>query len=226
MKSRDNTFIIKDAEGNPSDPISRDKLIQLSSEGKITAKTQVRSTLLKNWTDAGKLDFLKPALQSSSQTKKNLFGKKKREQDNSTNVFMHGEKRYTPATPIERIESAVIDCALLLLYCLTAIKASTFLPEAVRPYCTIGLVFTGILLYYTLFTGLKAQTPGQTFWGVMVVKTDAGPVYLGRAFLLSFFGIFLGILSPLLCRILPGNRGVHEILSGCRVVRTRVLYSE
>lgn len=86
-------------------------------------------------------------------------------------------------------------------------------------YILFTVFFVVTLLYYGISLGFFAQTFGMWFWGIFIVCYDkATPVFLFRAYIFALAGFLFGILLPVMT-ILPGQRSIHDILTGVWVIR-------
>jgi len=83
-------------------------------------------------------------------------------------------------------------------------------------YCIAALVLITLALY-AFFIGYYSQTYGMWFWGIFITKRKIGEVYFLRAFMFTLLYPFCFIFSPLFVYIF--HRGLHEILSGTRLIR-------
>lgn len=73
------------------------------------------------------------------------------------------------------------------------------------------------LLLTALSLGYYSQTFGMWFWGIFITKRKIGEVYFFRAFIFTLLFPFCFLFSPLFVYIF--RRGLHEILSGTRLIR-------
>ena len=76
------------------------------------------------------------------------------------------------------------------------------------------------MAYYSFALGLKAQTFGYWFFGIMVIKGKGEEVFVGRAFFMSFLFIVTLPLEPVLIYVF--HKGLHEVLTGVRVVNVKL----
>jgi len=73
-------------------------------------------------------------------------------------------------------------------------------------------------LYYGLSLGYYAQTAGMWYWGLFVLKKDNTEVHFFRAALFAFLVPWFGWLTIITGWF--GGWGVHDHLSGVKVIRT------
>lgn len=83
-------------------------------------------------------------------------------------------------------------------------------------WCTIFLAFW-VVIYYGCTLGYYAQTFGMWFWGIFITKSRIKEVYFFRAFVFTVLMFAVGIISPLFIYIT--GRGLHDFLSGVRIIR-------
>ena len=142
-----------------------------------------------------------------------------------------------PAGFFPRVYAWTIDRFLLgslwvLLACwgLVAYMGVARWPTDVRSLAALAglLLLWGIGLhavYFIVFVGGCGQTPGKMLSGIAVVRRDGAPVGYGRALLrwvgswvaaLPFGLGFLGVLFT------AERRGLHDWVSGTRVIRRRL----
>ena len=74
-----------------------------------------------------------------------------------------------------------------------------------------------ILLFYAFCIGYYSQTFGMWFWGIFITRQKISEVYFFRAFIFTLLYPFCFIFSPLFVYIF--HRGLHEMLSGTRLIR-------
>jgi uncharacterized RDD family membrane protein YckC len=79
-------------------------------------------------------------------------------------------------------------------------------------------------LYESLFIAYLAATPGKLALGLKVIRTNGGPVGIGRAFGRHFSkylsGLILGI-GYIMAAFDAEKRGLHDMICDTRVVRSR-----
>jgi uncharacterized RDD family membrane protein YckC len=87
-------------------------------------------------------------------------------------------------------------------------------------YTIFTLAMLGsIFIYYTLMIGLTAQTAGQWFCGLVVIRTHGDPVLLGRAFVFTLSYLLFSWSTLVLTFCLPSKRALQDFVSGVRVVK-------
>lgn len=238
-------YFVRTPEGEEHGPYDREALTQLFAEETFGYDCQVRNSLMKRWRDAEHVAFLKPIVaplrkrdeeareqQAVNKLKKRMSASKPSqstpvEQLHSQNVFS-----FTPAPAGLRLMAGLLD---ILLVMLVALVIYTLMAAAIA-YGGVGATaafYTGVALFAVTVElmlawslGFHAQTPGQQFWGIMLVRMRGQPVFLFRAFCFVVIALPLGILTPLLTYILPARRAVPDIITRTRIVRIRVVGSD
>jgi GYF domain 2 len=81
----------------------------------------------------------------------------------------------------------------------------------------LSILAVVVLLFYAFCLGYYSQTFGMWFWGIFITKRKIEEVYFLRAFIFTLLYPFCFIFSPLFVYVF--RRGLHEILSGVRLVR-------
>ena len=230
-------FIIQLEDGQEDGPLSEKQLQQRADAGEISSKTQVRSKLLKNWKDASKIPCLE-----------NFFDKQEAEipaeapslmnkvreglsSDDTGKKIAHGAITYgsqftfKPVSLFSRLMATLFDFIIMAAVLVPIfILMNKFLSEEVLTsktvlYFSYFATLLGVLIYYSWTIGMRAQTFGQSFWGIMIVRAnDGSPVLLGRAYIYTLCMILFGWLTPFMAFITPNNRSVHDLISNCRTI--------
>jgi hypothetical protein len=81
----------------------------------------------------------------------------------------------------------------------------------------LSIIVVLTLLFEASMLGYYSQTFGMWYWGIFITRRKIGEVYFLRAFIFTLLYPFCFIFSPLLVYIF--RRGLHEMLSGTRLVR-------
>jgi uncharacterized RDD family membrane protein YckC len=234
-------------EAEEHGPISPDVLIEWVGNGRVQPKTQVRNSMINKWREAKDYDFLADAFlkqktafeqnkpekdgnNSGYLKKSGLRTAKEGENVGKEEVLTAFKNPFLPdPAPVSlRILAALFDyiliggvitCFFVIGFFFTGISFDLTLNPALYLFCFIFFIF--LLTYYTVCLGKFAQTFGMWFWGILIVRKgdDAGPVYLGRAFLYTALMLIFGILSPFFIYVSGGKRALHDIFSGTQVVR-------
>jgi uncharacterized RDD family membrane protein YckC len=229
-------YIISGDDGKEYGPIDQETLRKWVESGRVLPTTLVRNQMMKKWSRAADLDFLKTALETQTQRVeedksafehgldfiKSIF-KKKTVVKNINTTFKY-EYIHNPAPVYLRIGAATFDWLLLscfacLLFLVFSIAIKTDIDVNFAFTASLIVFFGGTLLYYSLALGIYAQTFGMWFWGIMIVSSDIGEVFLGRAYFYTINMLVFGLLSPIIVYLNPEKRSLHEYISGTRIIR-------
>ncbi len=231
-------YVIRTKDGKEHGPLSQDVILQWVQTGKVTANTEVRNSLLKTWTTAGKM----PSIQAYMQKRATQVGmdsdfftpdeeEKKEDGGPREAVFSLNQahaKHFLPAGIMQRSMAWLMDSALTvgvtLLLVAALIVLEERLPAGIFDKLAALILVAGtfwFFLYFTICFGLRAQTFGQWFWGIMIIKADGGPVFAGRGFAYFVLQIILLPTSPVLYFIMPKRRTLPELLTGTRIIRIK-----
>ena len=226
-------YVVRDRDGNEYGPVEQDVLLQWAEDGRVNPGSQIRNTVMHTWTDAVKVPFLADAFRERAGVDA-VAATKSNDEDRKMvySLLETGKFRFTPAGPVRRFMAWLFDVVLLAV-----VGAVLFLgvhlilggtPEEMQARAVNVLVpgsvlvfATAYVLYYVFCLGFRAQTVGQWFWGVLIVRTQGEPVFLGRSFVYVVLD-FLLLPATILCCILPERRAPQELLTGTRVVRIKV----
>jgi len=241
MSPMQKQFMVRTPEGEEFGPLDQEQLVRWAQSGRITRDCLVRNVLIRGWSSAADFAFLKPVIEAKEaeqqKEKRESLGEKIKQRITETAVIdrklpglsADGVFEFTPGSIPLRIGSGIFDFFIILgiglmVYAFAALSVRVGLVTKGEAFRYGICVFYGLSLMFLAWTvGFYAQTPGQRFWGLMVVRRKGEQVFLGRAFVLAVGVFFLGWTSPFVVFILPSMRGLPELISGTRVVRTRVL---
>lgn len=237
-------YFVRRPDKSEHGPYERDKLVQLFSAGDFDYRCEVRNALVKQWKAPEEVAPLKPIVRAQreaaqvkqeektfSRLKKRISAAKPQQPDAMQRLHDRNVFTFTPAPVRLRVLAGISDLLLVLLW---ASGVSFLAVQAVRTGMQANTAFYGgfavfligaeMLLAWPL--GFCAQTLGQRFWGIMVVRMKGQPAFLMRAFLFSLFACLFGWLTPLVAFVVPTRRALPDILSRTRVVRIRVVSSD
>jgi uncharacterized RDD family membrane protein YckC len=227
MASSNMQYFVRTPDGKEYGPAEQDVLVQWVKSGRVTAQCQIRNALVKKWAPAHKIAFLEEILKDDDAASKaeGDAGPQKREAIFSLN--RPGRFKFVPATVGLRCMAWLFDMLLvggiaLVLFLITdALVKGGMDGEAAYTLFTlaVGVVY---VLYYTLVMGLSAQTFGQWFWGLMVVRPDGRPVLVGRAFCFALAQVLFNWSTLVLVFVLPGRTALQDLCCGLRVIRITV----
>jgi len=227
-------FIMRTETGEEFGPVPQDTLIEWGKNGRVSAKCSIRNSLMKSWKPAKEVSFLKDIIDEyeAIPRDKSITTKLKRMIDHEKPAETIQKNLHSSADSIKpasfgyRSAAFVID-AVILLICLltvaymlksTAASGSIDLNMAVMAFIAAAVVIPFVYWVFTL--GLRAQTFGQTVFGIMLVKGEGNPVYLGRAYIFTLIFILTMPLEPLFVYVL--KCGLHERLTGTRIVNVKL----
>jgi uncharacterized RDD family membrane protein YckC len=97
---------------------------------------------------------------------------------------------------------------------------------ALAGYSSATIVMASGFLYFTLFVGSRGQTPGKILFGLRVVPVNGKQMTYGRACLRSLFwvvSLLLFSIGFLMIAVTRQKQGLHDMLAGTYVIRTRHL---
>ena len=230
-------YLIRTPENKEYGPVDQDTLVQWAQSGRIPPRSQIRNTLMSNWSDAKDAGFLKDIM-PTEEAKDTKAGKSKwatfvKEDQKLPSAAgtkaLHASGRflYTPANTGLRFGAWLFDLAIvgavMFLIFLGGAAAAERTGDADQAFLltTAAMVFVG-LIYYVFTMGFTAQTLGQRFWGIMIIRTDGEPVFLARTFLFTILYYIFFWSTIIFTFVIPSKRAIHDMLSGIRVVRIAV----
>ncbi|MFT5126465.1 MAG: putative RDD family membrane protein YckC [Rhodothermales bacterium] len=230
-------YFIRSAEGLEYGPADEATLVQWAKDGRITSSCEIRNSLMGKWHLANEVPFLKDYARVVEAKKDAKLGDKvakfmnptealqETKQNASHSLNKAGIFKYTPGTAGLRALAGTFDtiivaviAAVMFAVCNKFIAPSDQqMAYLVFTVSTLALV----LVYFGFTLGFYAQTVGQYFWGLMVLRKGGGPVLLGRAMMFTLFMIPLGLTTPILAYCTRSRRAFQDLLSGVIVSRTR-----
>jgi len=225
-------YVVRTESGEEVGPIDHDVILQWVKRGKISGRTEVRNSLMKTWTTAEKMPFYDEYLKGLSTETRIMETKTAEDFDGPKEAVYSlnqaGFSKFVPAGPIIRacawimdtLFTAGISMSLIYVLMMNVDNLSDDVLQVAFILIAVGSVFW-YALYYTLGLGFKAQTFGQWFWGIMIVRPDGSPVFPARAFIYAMLYPFVAISSPVFYLIMPGRRTLQELLSGTRIIRIK-----
>jgi uncharacterized RDD family membrane protein YckC len=228
-------YFLRTPEDKEYGPIDQETLVQWAQAGRISPGSQLRNTLMSNWSAVTDIAFLKDILPDEVPVDQGIGGKLssivKKDGHKLAGAFkgLHtsGKFQFTPASTGLRFGAWVIDAAVLfvgLFFILLLVAvANANATETYPIFYTTTIVVAGFfVLYYTITIGFLAQTIGQRFFGIMVVCKDGDPVLMGRALMFTLFYYIFWSTTLVFTFVLPSKRAIQDMLSGVRVVRIAV----
>jgi len=238
MPGRERMFIIKMPDGTEKGPFDQRTVVKMAEAGEVTYECEIRNSLIPRWNPTLGMPFLKEICEAQKEEAERKDGAldkikgrvtaQKEKVRTFTASLGQDTFRFTPASISLRIWAGLLDLGIalalaLVLFFSCAGLIAAGLPATVMFYLGVALFYSTFLVYMATTLGLRAQTLGQQFWGIMIVRKTGGPVYLGRAFVFAVTSVFLGFLTPIFVYVFPSKRALPDMLSDSRVVRIRVV---
>ena len=211
-------YIVRTEDGKEFGPVNQDTLVQWAENGRITTSCKIRNILMKTWTPADQVPFLEDIVKEVVQIEV---------EDDDDQMMVYslrsgGSFKYVYANPLQRFMAWLFDLALVTTFALTCfLMAHTVIDFEIVNSDTAFFLFSifvlpTIILYYTFFMGFKAQTFGQWFWGIMIIRSNGKPVFLGRAFIFSLLSWILMPLTPISALT---KRSIQDQILGVKVIK-------
>ncbi|RMD85282.1 MAG: RDD family protein [Lentisphaerae bacterium] len=221
-------YILKD-NNTEEGPIEQEVLVRMIQMGQVKADTKVRNAFSPNWIEAKKLSVFEEAARRAELDADSIEDLEEEEEevyDPQESLNQVGRTRFVSARPVQRMMAWVFDMIITVGPAFVVLALLSMLEEEMTKdmryfLATFVLSVTPwwFLLYFTVGLGFKAQTVGQWFWGIMIIRSDGAPVFAGRAFMYTLLAVFLWISSPLFYLIMPKRRTLPELLTGTRIIR-------
>ena len=231
-------YFIRTADGLEYGPADEATLVQWAKDGRVTSSCEIRNTLMGKWHVAKDVPFLEGIAREIEVKTDGQMGDKvakflnptedmqEAKQNASHSLNQPGVFKFTPGTAGLRAMAGLFDGIIVAII---AVVMFTVCNKFLAPtdQHLAYLVFSAStmalsLLYFGVSMGFYAQTIGQYFWGLMVLRKGGGPVLLGRAMLFAICMIPLGITTPILAFCTRSGRAIQDLLSGVVVCRTRL----
>lgn len=237
-------YLVRRPDKSEHGPYDREELVRLFTEGEFDYQCEVRNRLVSQWKAPEQIAPLKEVARAQreqaqeqkderavSKLKKRMTAAKSKPASDMQRVHDRNVFTFTPAPILLRILAGLTD---LLLVALWALAVFFLAVQAVRTgmmataafYAGFAVFLVGALMLVAWPLGFLAQTFGQHFWGIMVVRMKGQPAFLMRAFIFTLCAGLFGWVTPLVGYILPTRRGIPDMLSRTRVVRIRVISSD
>jgi uncharacterized RDD family membrane protein YckC len=232
--------LLKTVDGEEYGPVDQECLVRWAESGRITAYCQIRSTLIARWEKACEVPFLRDILLKQIEQKdpgdtsfisKIRTSVTRRATEASTVSGLHEVRPddFDSAPVPLRVAAGLFDLLLAGLmavgmYLLAALLFSLEVLDGNSAF------YLGLMAYYgTLLLGLAwalavvGQTPGQKFWGIILIKRNGEQFYLGRACLYGVLTLAFGLLTPFIMFVAPSGRSLQEIVTGTRMVKVKLI---
>jgi len=243
MAASDKKYLVKTVEGEEFGPADQETLTRWAEGGRITPYCQVRSTLLARWENAEKISFLKDvfkelAAKAPKDEKVGIFTKIKRRitlkaarVKGSSGIMEVKAADYESAMPALRIMSGITDAlvltgfAILVYLFLYACYSAGAVESTAAFYVGVVVVYVGTIIYFSWMICFRGQTLGNKCWGIQVRRAIDEDLFLGRTFIFTLGLMSIGWFTPFGMFISPSGRAFHDIVSGTRTVKTKILPS-
>jgi len=240
MPGSERLFLLKTVDGEEYGPVDQDCLVKWAENGRITALCQIRSTLIARWEKASDVPFLRDILLAQAVAKPaadtGVWGRIRTRATRRASevVEVSGLHQVRP----EDFESASMSLRFLALlfdaFFILLLGVGVYLVFAVlfstRVLDGNGAFYLGIAAFWVLFLlsaawvlAVIGQTPGQKFWGLILMKRSGEQFYIGRAYLYTLFTLLFGLLTPITAFVSPSHRSLQEVLTGTRMVKVKLI---
>ncbi len=233
-------YILKTVDGEEHGPVDQETLVRWAENQRITARCQIRSTLLARWEEAGKVSFLREIIAAQQETEEEEYEQTFLEKVKTRVTLRANVKKklggvhdvkledYTLAPIPLRLMAGISDLIIVGLFAVTvylvmALLYSYGFDATACFYLWLVIVYVGVLMYYVWAISLKRQTLGHRIWGLLIVSSRGESVLLGRAYWFTLLALALGITTPFAMYVAPSGRALQDLISGVFIVKTRVV---
>ncbi len=240
VMANERSYLVKTETGEELGPVDQEALVRLTENGRITPDALVRSVLVPRWDKAVNIPFLKPLLLEKQVQRimekevpwsvriKNRATLRAEDSIAMNSLVKVRAENFDRAPIFSRIFAAIIDlfvvmigCLLLTGCCYILLKQEVLTTENAA-YFLLLLCWFWINFYYVFMISVKTQTIGQKFWGIFLVRNNSMKFFSGRSFFYLMFMILFGFFTPLHTKFTPSKRSFQEILTGTRMVKTKL----
>ena len=235
MVSSSMKYMVRSTDGKEYGPVDQETLVQWAKAGRVTEHYEIRNALMKKGNPAYKVPFLQDIIKTQKSIRdrnrpvstriSNLINPEDgSEFKNTTSLNQPGRFQFSPGPTDLRFLAWLIDTSIVICIGIFMFVATSFLIQnnnnEYQAFTLFTLMFISfLLLYYTISMGMVAQTVGQWFSGLMVVRTKGGPVLMGRAFIFSIFYLVFFWTTLLFTYCLPSKQAIQDKLSGTRIIK-------
>jgi len=240
MAGNERLYLLKTVDGEEYGPVDQDCLVRWAENGRITAYCRIRSTLIARWENACEVPFLREILLKATEAKETeeatFWSKvKTRATMRAAEVIeVSGLHEVRPeefeAAPLGlRVAAGIMDLLLTGL-CAVAVYLLFALLYSMGVLGGNGAFYLGLVTFYVLvLIGLcwmivaVGQTPGQRFWGIILIRRNGEQFYMGRAYVYAVLTLLFGLFSPFVMFVAASRRSMQEIVTGTRMVRVKLI---
>lgn len=218
MADTERMYILKTVDDQEYGPVDQATLVRWAESGRITGYCQIRSTLLPRWERACDVPFLREILleqlEEEQKRKRSLWQKiKARATMKAVEASSFGglhhirPQDFDPAGPITRFLAGLFDFFMLMgilvaIYLIFALLCYLhLLSPNIAFYVGFVVSWLSVLFYFVTGIASRGQTPGQRFWGIILIHHKGTQFYLGRAFAYTILLFLFGLLTLSLIHI-------------------------
>jgi uncharacterized RDD family membrane protein YckC len=240
MPGNERLYLLKTVDGEEYGPVDQDCLVKWAENGRITPHCQIRSTLIARWEKASDVPALREILLQQ------VIEKAPEDTGIWSRIRTRATRRATEVVEVsglhqvrpEDFESATLPLRILA----TSFDAGLAIVLGLAVYLVFALLFgtrmldgngafyLGLAVFAAIFLlgsawilAFIGQTPGQKFWGLILMKRNGEQFYLGRAYLYVVFTLLFGVLTPIIAFVSTSRRSLQEILTGTRMVKVKLI---
>ena len=212
-------YYYKNSQDKEIGPIDEDLLIDKARRGEITSTTPVRNSMVRVYKDAEKISCLKDVVKDEGPAQDKASFKE-------ISKNLHRSQTSIKPPPLNfRIMAFAMDMVVntilvIAFYNLMKGMGTDKLGEEAAMSLFLASIPCIPLMYYSFLLGIRAQTLGYWFFGIMVIKGKGDEVFVGRAFFMTLVFILTLPIEPLFIFIF--SKGLHEAFTGTRVVNVRL----
>ena len=228
-------YFVRTTDGKEYGPVDQEVLIQWAKAGRVTKDCEIRNSLMAKGSTASKVPYLKDIIGKQisfmdenrpvTTRVKNLINPEEDKKLTQGQSLGQSGKFISTAGPTDlRLGAWVVDTVILSLTGIGLFSiANFFIKSGIdqdQIFLYLSLAYLGcILMYYTILMGFSAQTVGQWVLGLMVVRKEGSPVFMGRAYFFSVFYILFFWSTVLFTFCFPSKRAIQDRLSGVKVIK-------
>lgn len=240
MSVTERKYLVKTVDGEELGPADQDQLKKWVETGRISPLCQVRCTLLNRWEKARDIVFLKDLFDARQPPKKDLpvgpVGRifqrmtlRAARVEMRSGLQRNKQVEYEAASVMLRLLAGVSDLLIMLFLAIVIylVMAGLYVGGTVDStsafYLGLVIFYPCFLLYYAGTISSRGQTPGHKLWGLMVVHKTGDELFLFRCYWFTVFMLIFGVTTPFIMFLLPSGRALQDVLTGVRVVRTKII---
>jgi len=240
MAGNERLYLLKTVDGEEYGPVDQECLVRWAENGRITAYCQIRSTLIARWEKACEVPFLRDILLKQIEQKdpgdtsfisrvRTKITRRAVEASESSSLHEVRPEDFETAPIALRVAAGILDLLLAGLvavgiYLLFALFYSVKILDGNSAFYLGLLAYYGMMLLgVSWILAVIGQTPGQKFWGIILMKRTGEQFYLGRACIYGVLTLAFGLLTPIVMFVAPSRRSLQEIVTGTRMVKVKLI---